>query len=386
MRIALGLDLSDRQCAAHAVAVGRTKRAQKEFLDAFNKEFRRVRTDRDDLHRMVRGLRDGCNEVSILIENSTITHKVFWILSETGCGVTVAQSADLLRITKSVTKNDDNDAMELAGYMRRRLMGENEFKAVVMTPPDLMAKKMFIRAIFVDKAYLADCKRRTRARIKVMGADMRHEYSDISCQRSLRQLRDTRDPYLCYEACVMRETASRIKDAERYISELFKDDGNYGLILSIPGFGMEISAYISTIVIDIGRFGNKKQFEAYFGVVPRQHASADEDPDCRTTHFGDEWAREFLGYAVKAHIMWCPDSVVTEMYNRLRARHKPYKKVITACSRKMLDVIWSVLRNGRPFTTDRAILSKARGDAAEIEYVESMLDPMEIEERYAEDI
>lgn len=47
MRIALGLDLSDRQCAAHAVAVGRARKAQKEFLDAFNKEYRRVKTGRE---------------------------------------------------------------------------------------------------------------------------------------------------------------------------------------------------------------------------------------------------------------------------------------------------------------------------------------------------
>lgn len=382
MKIALGLDLSDKKCAAHAIPVGRAKKTQKDFLEKFNQDFKRVKTAREELHRMVDVLNTDGNEVYILIENSTITHKVYWILKEKDCEVTVAQSADLLRITESVTKNDDNDALELAGYMRRRINGENEFKAVVMTPPEIMAKKMFIRAIFVDKAYLADCKKRVRARLKIMGADLRHEYRDVSCDRSLTQLRGTGDPYLCYEVAVMKTTKARIKDGERYIFTLFNNDPYYGLLLTIPGFGMEISAYISTIIMDIDRFEGKKQLEAYFGVVPRQRSSADKDPDCRTTHFGDEWAREYLGYAVKAHVMWAPDSVVSQMYHRLRARNKAYKKTITACSRKMVDVIWSVLKNNRPFTTDQGVLRQARGAAAEIEEADSGLSEEELDEKY----
>ena len=379
------MDLSDRQCAAHAVSAGgRVKKWQREFLDDFNERFRRVRTEPAELRRMAEFLQADGNEVYVLLENSTITHKVFWILVEADCHVTVAQSADLKRITDSVTKNDDNDAMELAAYMRRRLNGEDEFKVVMMTPPELMAKKMFIRALFVDKMYLGDCKKRVRARIKIMGVDLRRDYKDISCTGSLKQLRETRDPYLCYEVDVMKTTIRRINDGERYIFPMFQDDPNYELILSIPGIGPVLAGYLSTIIVDIGRFDNKKQLESYFGLVPRQHASADSDPDCRTTHFGDEWAREFIGYAVKAHVMHCEDSVVTQMYHRLRARHKPYKKVITACSRKMVDVIWSVLKNGRPFTTDQALLRRSRGAAKEIESEESALNENEIEEMAAE--
>ena len=153
MRIALGLDLADKKCAAYAVPVGKAKKAQREFLDGFNKDFRRVPTTKEDLQRMVDVLKDESDGIHVLIENSTITHKVYWLLVGMGCEVLVAQSADLLRITESVTKNDDNDAMELAAYMRRRLNGEDEFRTVVMTPPEIMAKKMFIRAIYVDCAF-----------------------------------------------------------------------------------------------------------------------------------------------------------------------------------------------------------------------------------------
>ena len=84
MKIALGLDLSDAKCAAHAVPVGRAKKTQKEFLEKFNQDFKRVKTERQALQNMIDVLKDDGNEIHILIENSTITHKVYWILLEIG--------------------------------------------------------------------------------------------------------------------------------------------------------------------------------------------------------------------------------------------------------------------------------------------------------------
>lgn len=68
-----------------------------------------------------------------------------------------------------------------------------------------------------------------------------------------------------------------------------------------------------------------------------------------------------MGYAALAHVQWAEDSVVSDMYRRLKARGMPHKKVQTACARKLMEVVWSVLVNGRPFTTDQTVLRMARG-------------------------
>ncbi len=365
MEIVAGMDTHDKFCVIHVTnaKAGRTKKSDQDFLDEVNRLFGKVRTEKEALTKFVRFLDD--HKVYYLIENSTIAHKVYWIMRGLGCEIYVAQSYDLTNITDSVTKNDENDAYELAHYMRRRLLGENEFALCMMAPPEWMAKKELIRAIFKDKQELSNVKKAARARVKVMGADMRY-FKDIACPSSLRDLKATGDPYLCYLVQRMKDAQARIREGEKIVAYMFKDDEDYQLILSITGVGVLLAAYLKTIILDIHRFETKNQLEAYFGLVPKQDASADRDPSRPTTHRGDDLAREYLCYAVMAHVVLEPESHITAMYNRLMKK-KPYKKVKVACAREILNVVWSVLRNRRPYTTDMEILQNGRGYADQVE-------------------
>ncbi len=365
MEIVAGMDIHDRFCVIHVTSAktGRVKKSDQDFLDEVNRLFKKVRTDKDELARFVRFLNG--HKVHYLIENSTIAHKVYWIMRNLGCEILVAQSYDLTNITDSVTKNDENDAYELAHYMRRRLMGENEFAVCMMAPPEWMAKKELIRAIYKDKQELSNSKKAVRARVKVMGAEMKY-YKDVACQSSLEKLRATGDPYLCYQAKRMKDALDRISEGEKIVKYMFDDDEDYRLILSIPGIGELLAAYLKTIILDINRFETKTQFEAYFGIVPKQDSSAGKDPSRPTTHRGDDLAREYLCHAVMPHTEYAPNSHITAMYHRLK-KTKPYKKVKVACAREILDVVWSVLRNRRPYTTDKVLLQNARESAARME-------------------
>lgn len=362
MEIAVGMDTHDRFCVIHATNAksGRTKKSDQDFLDEVNKTFPKVRTNREGLSKLVDFLKG--HKVSYLIENSTITHKVYWIMKELGCDIYVAQSYDLTIIRESVTKNDENDAYEPAHCLRRRFMGENEFALCMIAPPEWMAKKELVRAVYKDKQELSNIKKAVRARIKVMGADLK-DYDDIACQASLRQLKETKDPFLCYQVQRMKDALKRINEGEKTIAYMFADDEDYQLILSITGIGVTLAAYLKTIIIDINRFSKKSKFEAYFGLVPKQAASAERDPNRPTTHRGDALAREYLGYAAMAHVIHEEDSYITAMYNRLMPK-KPYKKVVRACSRELLNVVWSVLRHRRPYTTDKELLRLSRGTAS----------------------
>ena len=128
----MGLDLSKKSAVIFTVYAGvrEIKPAQQKFLDELNKEFRMIHPDLDEFVRLSKAVKD--HEVHVLIENSTQTFDVYWMLTNLGLNVTVAQSQDLYRITKSAKKTDSNDSVELANYMRRRLAGEDEFAVCVM--------------------------------------------------------------------------------------------------------------------------------------------------------------------------------------------------------------------------------------------------------------
>jgi hypothetical protein len=130
------MDLHKKTAVCFAVYAGEGEPNEKkiEFLDDFNRNFRTQGSEPEDMARIAAALRG--HDAHILIENSTKTYETYWVLTNLGCSVTVAQAQDLHRITMSVKKTDKNDSIELAHYMRRRMNGENEFAECLMPPKE----------------------------------------------------------------------------------------------------------------------------------------------------------------------------------------------------------------------------------------------------------
>ncbi len=359
MRIAIGMDLHKNSAVCFAVYAGdgQANLKEQEFLDRFNKKHRTQPSEPEDMAAIARDL-EG-HDAHFLIENSTKTFDTYWVLTNLGCHVTVAQARDLYLITKSVKKNDNNDSMELAFYMRRRLHGENEFAECVMPTHEWMMRREICRTVTKEKLHLADLKRRARSHMLLHGIKLSREYGDIFSKKAMAEMEATGDICLrifCNEA---RAIKKRTDEEVQIIEHLFRDVVMYDLIQTIPGFGRVSAAYLSSIIMDINRFSTSSQFTASFGVVPKQHESADKSRRCATTHRGDAEMRRLLKQATWVHVTNVEGSVVTEMYKRLKARGKPHNEVLVACSRKLLTVVRSVLISGRAYTTDPGLLERA---------------------------
>jgi transposase len=366
MRIAIGMDLHKKSAVCFAVYAGEGQPAEDEmeFLERFNRDHRTQPSEPEDIAAIARAL-EG-HEAHFLIENSTKTFDTYWVLTNLGCHVTVAQSRDLYRITKSVKKNDNNDSMELAFYMRRRLHGENEFSVCVMPSKEWMQLREICRTVFKEKAHLADLKRRARAHLLLHGIRLSREYENIFCKRAIAEMESTCDVCLRIFANEAKTILRRTDMETRTIELMFRDIRIYALILSIPGFGRVSAAYLASMIMDIARFDTCNQFTASFGIVPKQRESSDVSHNCATTHRGDEEARRLLKQAAWVHVNNC-DSVVTRMYRRLKRNGKAHNEVLVACARKLLTVVWSVLRSDRPFTTDPRLLARSAAMAEEVE-------------------
>ena len=307
--------------------------------------------------RIAAGLRG--HEAHILIENSTKAYETYWVLTHLGCHVIVAQTQELYRITKSVKKTDKNDSMELAGYMRRRLAGEDEFAECIMPPKEWMMRREVCRVVFNEKLHLADLKRRTRAHILLHGIKLMREYSDIFSKSAMEELKNTKDPCLLIFVSEARSIKSRTDEEARLIDQMFHGLEIHDLIHSIPGFGSVSAAYLASLIMDVKRFDRSKQFSAYFGVVPKLRDSAETSPRCATTHRGDEDARRLLCQAAFVHVNTVENSVVTRMYNRLKGRGMAHREVLVACARKLLTIVWAVLTKRLPYTDDKGLLERA---------------------------
>lgn len=371
MRIATGLDLSKKTAVLFSIYAGdrEIKDSQREFLDFLNTKFRTIGTTPDELILFAQAVRG--HEVHLLVENSTQTYEVYWILTLQGIDVTVAQAQDLFRITKSVKKTDLNDSEELAHYMKRRLDGEREFAVCTMPPKVWMIRREMCRVVFSEKVRLGDLKRKARAHMAMHGIRLSREYQDIFSTKAMAELRNTKDPVLISYATEAFSIRKRTDEEARYIEAMFADVRIFELIYSIPGFGVISAAYLASMIIDIDRFESCNQFTAYFGVVPRMYQSGDTNRRCATTHRGDTNARRLLKQAAFVHCNTVDDSVVTAMFNRLRSNGKSFAEAQVACARKLLTVMWSVLRNDKeyeaPSELGRAASEKADSILEDIE-------------------
>jgi len=360
MRIAIGVDLHKATSSAYAVYAGEGKEndRHRRFLDGFNGEFGKFPSTPENFERLSAFVRG--HECFVLLENSTKAHEVYWVLRNIGMNVTVAHSTDLYRITKSVKKTDRNDSIELAGYMRRRLGGEVEFSECFIPSQEWMVRREMCRVVSSERAYLADTKRRIRAHMLLHGIKLKREYDDITCGKATVELCRFKDPHLAVLMRSAAEVKKRIDMGERMIEHLFAGNRMFDLIYSVVGIGVVTSAYLAALIVDIGRFSSCNNFTASFGVVPKKRSSGENDPNCATTHRGDDLARELLKQCAMVHVNNVPDSVVTKLYRRLVAKGKPKRVALIAASRSLLTVVWSVLKSGKEYTSDPETLKMTR--------------------------
>lgn len=357
MKIAIGMDLHAKSAVCFAVYAGNREPSEKEneFLAEFNQKHHKQPSGPENMAAIAKSL--SGHDSYVLIENSTKTYETYWVLTHLGIHVIVAQAQDLYRITKSVKKTDKNDSVELAGYMRRYLHGEREFAVCTMPPKEWMIRREICRTLFREKVHLGELKRRARAHLLLHGIKLTREYNDIFCMKAINELRITKDPCLLMMTSEAAAIKGRNLEEGKLIEHMFKDIRMYVLIKSIPGFGSVSAAYLTSMIMDIDRFTSRDAFTAYFGIVPKVRESADVSHNCATTHRGDEEIRRLLAQAAFVHVHTVEDSVVKRMWERLKSKGKAHRETQIACARKLLTVVWSVLKNDRPYTDDETRLN-----------------------------
>ena len=120
------------------------------------------------------------------------------------------------------------------------------------------------------------------------------------------------------------------------------------LLKSIPGIGDTLSATIMAEIGDIKRFKSPKQLQAYAGIVPWVHNSGDKQRNGRITKIGSAWLRYATIDAVVGMARTKKSSDLKDYFLKVK-ENKSYQTAAVATARKLLAIIWSVLRNDREF-------------------------------------
>lgn len=118
------------------------------------------------------------------------------------------------------------------------------------------------------------------------------------------------------------------------------------LLMTIPGVGSLIAAFLLSQIGDIARFPNPQKLCAYAGLAPRVYQSGRTSFTTHISGTGRAILRMALSLAVP-NVVRRPGPLA-RFRKRLLSR-RPKGIVHVACSRKLLAIIWHMLRSGRPY-------------------------------------
>jgi transposase len=110
-----------------------------------------------------------------------------------------------------------------------------------------------------------------------------------------------------------------------------KDD----VLQSVPGIGPVVSLSLLADLPELGTL-NRQQVAKLVGVAPLNRDSGTQR-GTRHIYGGRAQVRAALYMATLTAVRWNP--VIKEFYQRLLAKHKPFKVAMVACMRKLLSII-----------------------------------------------
>lgn len=120
------------------------------------------------------------------------------------------------------------------------------------------------------------------------------------------------------------------------------------LLKTIPGMGDKTSQRIVAFLGDVTRFSHPKQITAYVGLNPRQRQSGSSIQGCSgISRMGNAYLRKILYMPALVAIKHNP--IIKAFYVSLIRKGKPKKLAVCAAMRKLLHLIYGILRSGKPF-------------------------------------
>jgi len=123
------------------------------------------------------------------------------------------------------------------------------------------------------------------------------------------------------------------------------------LLVSIPGVGKKTSARLLAEIGEINRFENAPQLAAYAGLNPKGFSSGSSvHKKTRISKQGRSELRACL--YMPAIVAMTHNPVVRALKELLQKKQLPTMAIIAACMRKLLHIVYGVLKSQMPFDPD----------------------------------
>lgn len=150
----------------------------------------------------------------------------------------------------------------------------------------------------------------------------------------------------------------QIKELDVQIQDLLNQSQAFKeplrLLLSIPAIGPVTAARILAEIPDINNFDTAAQLVAYAGLNPTQHESGTSvNKKSKVSKQGNRHLRTALFMPALVAMKGC-NTALNPLIQRLVAAGRPHAVVVGAAMRKLLQIVFGVLKSGKPFDPNYA--------------------------------
>jgi transposase len=145
------------------------------------------------------------------------------------------------------------------------------------------------------------------------------------------------------------ELDRELKDTDKLIADRFRSHPQAKIIESLPGLGPILGAeFVVATAGDLASFGSAGRLASYAGLVPVPQDSGRVTGNLRRpTRYNRRLRRVFYMAALSSLKTSGPSRA---FYDKKRGERMIHTQALLALARRLVDVLWALLRDGRTFT------------------------------------
>jgi len=320
--------------------------SQMTLMDEDGRELKadRVWNFRSEVEKFLEGAGE---EVKAVIEAGRSSYVMVDLLEQLGVDVKIANPKEVKAIAKAKIKTDKRDSRILAHLLRADLIPE-----VYRRSPENRRRQRVLRQRAFFVASLTRVKNKIRALLAQQKEDIQEEVSRVKSlfsQKGLEVLKRLELPSTDKQLLVgllkmYHHLEERIKESNELVDRLYRKIPEAQLISTVPGFGKFFSVLVATEIAEVRRFDVAEKLHCYAGVVPSTSSTAERVHHGKIIKEGNLWLRwaavEAVWPAVKS------DFDLRVFYTK-RARRKNTNAAKVATARRLLTIIYRILKEGR---------------------------------------
>jgi transposase len=280
---------------------------------------------------------------SIVMEATGFCMYIYDIIEARGHDVKVAHPLKVKALTAGRAKTDKNDAEMLAELLRLNAIPES-----YIPPKELRELRELTRFRQSLVRNSRTIKNQIHAILAMRGIKAPPTLRSSFSKKHVKWLRSLDIVQLDDLLDIMELVESKIEKVDEDIRKICLDDEDVQRLKTIPGIGDVIATSFVAEIGDINRFPSSEKLASYAGLTPIVRQSGEKEWTGPISKHGNATLRYLLVEAAYSHVRYAKDSKLTRFFE-MKSQAKGTKKAIVATARKMLEVIFYMLKRGEAY-------------------------------------